>query len=576
MTKVLFDIETDGLLETTENLWCIGLKVNDEPAKVYTCSSVKESSGTIEEGLEILKGADVLVGHNIISFDIPAIKKITGVDLWKDRDVQGVYDTLIASRLRYPNLIMIDSNSKRLGKLKGSHNLKAWGLRLKNSKDEYSDWSKLTNEMAKYCKQDVEVTEALYKRLEAKPVPQEAMDLEQGFAKIIQRQEAYGWLFNVEKAKELHIELLKEREKAEEELYKVFKPLPTWTPLNEIKNPKKKDGTNSKAYQRQLDLGAEYNEDLEWGYYKDVEFNPNSPIQRVRFIEHYFGKQKWELNDKGNPKTGEEDLIRLLGDNPIATPLVHYLNVSNLLGQLAEGNQAWLKQVKADGRIHGSVNTLGAVTRRCTHSNPNVAQVPSSSAYKGHECRELFMVPKGKKLVGCDADGLELRTLSHYMANYDGGAYALAVDEGKKENGTDIHTLNQKGAGLPTRDDAKTFIYAFLYGAGDGKIGKIVNGTNEDGKKLKAKFFKQIPAIKDLVEAVQARVKKVGYLKALDGNKYFIRSPHSALNTLLQGAGALVMKHYCITLDKELQKHYTPGVEYEFIGNIHDEVQIEV
>lgn len=117
---------------------------------------------------------------------------------------------------------------------------------------------------------------------------------------------------------------------------------------------------------------------------------------------------------------------------------------------------------------------------------------------------------------------------------------------------------------------------AFLYGAGDGKIGQIVGGTSSEGAKLKDKFFKQIPAIKQLVDGVQQRVKKAGFLKALDGNRFFIRSPHSALNTLLQGAGALVMKYYCVALDKELAKEFTTGVQYEFIGNIHDEVQIEV
>lgn len=591
MTKVVFDIETDGLLYDTKNLWCIGIKVNDEETKVYTAKPTRNSNGTIEDGLKILSSADVLIGHNIINFDIPAIKKLTNVDLWNKcipklggqdctiprETADGIYDTLIASKLRYPNLLIIDSNSRKLGKLKGSHSLKAWGVRLKNSKDEHEDWSRLTYEMVKYCKQDVEVTYDLYNRLSRDDViPTEAMRLEQSFARIIQRQEAYGWLFDIEKAQQLHIELLQEKEQITKELYEVFKPLPTWTPLKELKNKYKKDGSISLAYKRQLDLGAQYNDDMEWGYFQDIEFNPGSPMQRVRFIEHYFGKQDWERNENGNPKTGEDDLLRLFKDNPIAQPLVKYLNVTKLLGQLAEGNNAWLKLVKDDNRIHGSIDTVGAVSRRCTHRSPNVAQVPSNKAYKGHECRSLFTVPKGKKLVGCDADGLELRTLSHYMAHYDNGKYGEAVDKGDKSNGTDIHTLNQQGAGLPTRDDAKTFIYAFLYGAGDGKIGKIVGGSSTEGAKLKDKFFRQIPAIKQLVDGVQSRVKKVGSLKAIDGNKFFIRSPHSALNTLLQGAGALVMKYYLVQLDELLQLNYKPGIQYEFVGNIHDEVQIEV
>jgi len=226
--------------------------------------------------------------------------------------------------------------------------------------------------------------------------------------------------------------------------------------------------------------------------------------------------------------------------------------------------------VKDDGRIHGSIDTLGAVSRRCTHSRPNVAQVPSPRAYMGKECRELFTAAKGKKLVGCDMSGLELRVFAHYMAKHDGGAYAEVILNG------DIHTYNQEAAGLPTRDMAKTMIYGTLYGGGDAKIGEIVKGTAKDGKRIKDAFKNNVPAYATLLEGVQAAVKKNGTLKALDGNPYFIRSPHSALNTLLQGAGALVCKQWQIETDKELQKAgYVPGVDYEFVACVHDEFTTE-
>lgn len=209
------------------------------------------------------------------------------------------------------------------------------------------------------------------------------------------------------------------------------------------------------------------------------------------------------------------------------------------------------------------------------NSNPNMAQVPSSRAYMGHECRELFCVPPGKKMVGCDADALELRTLSHYMARYDGGSYGRTVDSGDKATGTDIHSVNQRAAGLPTRDASKTFIYALCYGAGAEKIGSIIGGDAKDGNKIKSRFYKRIPALKELTEGVVEAVKKNGYIKALDGNPYFIRSEHSALNTLLQGAGALVMKYWLIFVDRNLNAKYKQGVQYEFILNVHDEAQVE-
>lgn len=570
MTAV-FDIETNGLYYDVTTFHTLAIKVDDAPTEVYTSRPIQGSVGSLEEGLEVLKSCDLIVGHNIINYDIPVIKKLTGIDLY---DYCDVHDTLILSKLKYTNLLLMDSNNRKLpSKLKGSHSLKAWGYRLANYKEEFEDWTKLSTEMVEYNRQDVEVNYKLYERIKLRGLPPaEAIELEQNFARIITRQEHYGWYFDIEKAQALHIELLEEAEEAEEELYKVFTPLQDWVSVKPVKEFNK-DGSTSKVYLNQVAKGCHYNNDLDWGYWKEVVFNPSSRLHIARWLKEVYNWTPTEFTEKGSPIVNESVLDKL--EFKEGKILAHYFNVRKVIGMVAEGKNAWLKMVKDDGRIHGSVDTLGAVSRRCTHRSPNLAQVPSDRAYKGKECRELFTVPTGKKLVGCDADGLELRTLSHYMAKHDGGAYGKVVDEGKKEDSTDIHTLNQKGAGLPTRDKAKTFIYAFLYGGGDKVIGDIVGGTAKDGKRLKEKFFKQIPAIKELVEGVKEAVERSGTLKALDGNPYYIRSSHSALNTLLQGAGALVMKYWLIELDKNLQKKFTVGEQYEFVGNIHDEAQIE-
>jgi DNA polymerase I-like protein with 3'-5' exonuclease and polymerase domains len=253
-------------------------------------------------------------------------------------------------------------------------------------------------------------------------------------------------------------------------------------------------------------------------------------------------------------------------DKEFAKPLLHYQEVKKLLGQLAEGDNAWLKQVRKNNRIHGSANILGAVTGRFTHSNPNMAQVPSVKAFKGVESRSLFIVPHGYKLVGCDASGLELRTLSHYLAKHDGGEY------GKKLIEEDIHTANQLAAGLPTRDNAKTFIYGFLYGAGDAKIGEIVKGTSADGNRLKKQFLQKTKGLEKLVSGVQKAAKR-GYLFGVTGRRLYVRSPHAALNVLLQSAGAYIMKYYLVELNKQLTER---KLDFAFVGNIHDEVQIQV
>jgi len=569
----IFDIETNGLYDKATKIHCISIKVDAAPTEVYASLPVGKVAGTIEQGLEILSKADLLVGHNIVNFDIPVILK-----LYPEWTYNGRVDTLILSRLVYPNISLTDANRKSIPpKLKGSHSLKAWGYRLRKYKGEFgseeNQWDTLTPEMVEYCRQDAEVTHALYEKLQKANTPAEAIWLEQEFAKIIGRQERYGVWFDLDKAKKLHVELLGEVERAEEELFRVFTPLKQWTPKDYPLKPYKQDGSKSQTLLNQELLGCHRNSKGEWGYFKEIYFNPSSRQHIALWLKTVYKWKPTEHTETGQPVINESVLEKL--DFPEGKILAHYFNVTKMIGQLAEGKNAWLKMVGDDQRIHGRVNTLGAVSRRCTHSNPNMAQVPSSRAYKGHEARELFGVPKGKKLVGCDADGLELRTLSHFMARFDGGQYATAVDEGKKEDGTDIHTLNQKSAGLPTRDAAKTFIYAFLYGAGDGKIGEIVGGSANEGKKLKDKFFKKLPAIKNLVELVAKVYKDTGTLKALDGNPYHIRSAHSALNTLLQGAGALVMKYYLIFLDRTLSSRFTAGKHYEFVLNVHDEVQIE-
>lgn len=571
---ILYDLETNGLYYECTEIHCgVCYVVEEDKYYSFTSRPMEISDGSIEDMLLLLDKATLLIAHNGVNFDQPVLEKLHN---WKPKG--KVLDTLIISKLSNPNLILGDANRKKLPpKLKGSHSLAAWGYRLGTYKGDYGQqdnaWDTLTVSMVEYCIQDVKVLVKLFNRQKQKGLPPgKALDVEHKFAEIIARQEHYGWKFDIDKAQQLHVKLLKEAEEAEAKLYEVFTPLQDWIVLDEAPQFNK-DGSLNKRYQNQLLKGAHYNDDMEWGHWKEVVFNPGSRQHIARWLKEVYGWKPTEFTEKGGIIINEKVLSGL--DFPEGKILAHYFNVRKIIGMVAEGNNAWLKMVKDDGRIHGSIDTLGAVSRRCTHRSPNVAQVPSGRAYMGQECRELFTVGEGKKLVGCDADGLELRTLSHYMARFDGGAYATAVDEGKKEDGTDIHTLNQKGAGLPTRDDAKTFIYAFLYGAGDGKIGDIVKGNATDGKRLKEKFFKQIPAVKQLIDSVQSAVKERGTLKALDGNPYYIRSPHSALNTLLQGAGALVMKYWLIELDKNLQEKFTVGEQYEFVGNIHDEAQIE-
>ena len=549
-TSIVFDIETDGLLLEVSKFW-VGWTY---------CLETKEYKQfrSADELVAFLNTATLLIGHNIIGYDIPALNKLSGIEVSKDIKI---VDTLILSRLAY-----YDEDGVF------SHSLKAYGERMGFPKGEHEDWSGYSPEMDEYCKRDVDVTIKVYQHLKRKTgtwLPEEALELEQKVQAIIVQQHMNGWLFDVKKAQALHVELLGELENAEKNLREVFKPIPNFIEKKYPTTAFKKDGTKSVALMRQEELGCgvyEVDGKKKWGYYEELTFNPGSGQHIARFIEYYFGKQKWALTENGTPRTDAKSLQEMFKDKDFAKPLLHYQEVKKLLGQLAEGDNAWLKMVRDNGRIHGSANTLGAVTGRFTHSNPNLAQVPSVKAYKGRESRSLFCVPKGYKLVGCDASGLELRTLSHYLARHDGGEY------GRKLIEEDIHTANQLAAGLPTRDNAKTFIYGFLYGAGDAKIGQIVKGTSQEGKQLKQKFLAKTKGLTQLVQGVQKAAKR-GYLIGVTGRRLFVRSPHAALNVLLQSAGAYIMKYYLVELDSQLRLH---KLDYKFVGNIHDEVQMEV
>ena len=225
---------------------------------------------------------------------------------------------------------------------------------------------------------------------------------------------------------------------------------------------------------------------------------------------------------------------------------------------------SWIEAVDVDtGRVHGYVNSNGAVTGRMTHSKPNVAQVPSSHSPYGVESRSCWIASEGYSLVGMDASGLELRMLAHYMNDEK---YTSEILDG------DIHTANMLAAGLTDRSQAKTFIYAYLYGAGDEKIGSIVGGGRAEGAALKAKFLENTPSLAVLRADVEKQAMK-GNIEGLDGRRLMIRSSHAALNTLLQSAGAIVMKK-ALTLLDEYAKLW--GIKYRFVGNIHDEIQTEV
>lgn len=548
MKRILFDAEGDGLTPTL--LWCLSLMDID------TGDIVEYGPDKILEGLKVLEKAELLMGHNIICYDIPVILRLYNIDL----SSHNLIDTLVLSRLFNPTQ-------------EGGHSLEAWGLRLGFPKVEHEDWSKYSKGMQRRCTMDVRLNYKVFKKLEPnyKVFSQDSIDLEHEVSFILYEQKEHGWLFNVPAAELLLAQVTDELGKIEDKVHETFKPKVV---VEKVVTPKlKADGKLSKVGLRP----EEYDKLLSSGSlkpfnrYRTQVFNLNSRQQIGEWlIDFGWEPSKFTPGSKGKPKSQrqpqvDEKVLSEIEGIPEAELINEYLATTKIKGFLTN----WLDSVGEDDRQHGYVNTMGAVTGRMSHSKPNLAQVPSSRKPFGAECRALFTVPKGYKLVGMDAKELELRMLSHYMDDDD---YSHTVVNGDKKQGTDAHTVNMIMAGLSDRDQAKTMYYALIYGAGDNKMGQIIGGGIKEGRALKARVFNKLPALSDLIFRVQSAAAK-GYIKGLDGRIIRIRSVYASLNTLLQGGGAVVMKRALVILRNLADKE---GLDYNFVGNIHDEIQAEV
>jgi len=533
MKQFVLDIEANGL--DPDTVWCIVVRqLGHDDSLIWSGDRLPEFITWLQ-----LQDECELIGHNLIGYDIPVLEQLLSADFSKCK----ITDTLVMSRLANPSR-------------EGGHSLDNWGTILNCPKGDHNVWDVFSYDMLEYCIQDVKVNTLVYQRLllELKDFKPESVDLEHQVQGVISKQIKQGWLLDQEKAYHLLATLKEKKNDLEDEVHQVFKPLPTF--VKQITPKIKKDGTLSVVGLKFL--GEQWQTAV--APFSRIDFpvfNLGSRQQIGRHLQYYGWKPK-QFTETGQAIVDEAVLGTVKGI-PQAALIAEYLMIQKRVAQV----QSWLEAVKEDGRVHGYVNSNGAVTGRMTHSSPNMGQVPAVYSPYGKQCRDVWTVPEGYKLVGMDASGLELRMLAHYM-NDEG--YTNEILTG------DIHTANQLASGLETRDQAKTFIYAFLYGAGDAKIGSIVGGTRQDGKRLKEKFLRNTPSLGKLRERVSLAAGR-GYVYGLDGRRVYVRSEHAALNTLLQSAGAIVMKKALALLDEYATKW---NINYNFIGNIHDEIQTEV
>ena len=485
-------------------------KIHCIVARSYETNKVKAWVGQeCSEFASWSQQIDTFIMHNGISFDAPVLNRILGCNI----KLNQIRDTLIESQLYNP---IRD----------GGHSLEAWGKSLGFEKGDFHDFSEYSPEMLEYCKRDTEVTRLVAQELEkeGKDFSSQSYELERKVRAIIDKQQNNGFAFKLKEAMILQAQLQDELHDLERKAEEDFEPT-----VVELKTKT-----------------------------KYIPFNIASRKQIAERLQVKGWKPK-QMTDKGNVIINEAVLSKI--DMPEAKMFNRYFLLQKRTGLL----KSWISECQEDNRVRGRVMTLRTITGRMAHAVPNMAQVPAIYSPYGRECRGLWTVDDQSKyrLVGVDASGLELRCLAHYMNDPE---YTNIVLTG------DVHTANQQAAGLRTRDQAKTFIYAFLYGAGPAKIGNVVGKGPAAGQMLIKKFLERTPALKRLRENV-VRWSKGGTLPALDGRLLHIRSEHAALNTLLQGAGAIICKQWLVHIMERVIK---AGLDVRLVASIHDEYQFEV
>ena len=596
MRRLLFDLEGNGLLPDITKIHCIAA------CDVDTLECLEWGPKEIPQAFETLATADRLIAHNGLSYDFRVMPKF-GFTV----PVETQIDTLVLSRLMHPNLKERDSlynkwclknGQPTMGDSFGSHSIEAWGIRLKCHK-KYAgieDWSVWTPEMQERCAGDVQTALRLWQYLNPDKYSVKAMELEHRIARLCLQITDAGWPFNVRAAVDLQIKLVEERTAVERELIETFKGWEEKTPFTPKVNNAKRG----------------YVKGVPTFKTKFIPFNPNSRQHIARAMKE-LGWQPKDFTESGQPVMDEEVIEQIAAEFPQAEGFTKYLLIDKRIGQLADGDNAWLKLVGDDERIHAQYNPMGAVTSRASHYRPNIAQVPAGSSPYGHECRELFYAPEGWEMVGADMSGLEGRCFAHYLHKHDGGAYGEALLEGdphwavvnavgfidgRRDKSNGLHTLLRE-------QGAKRLFYAMLYGAGDEKAGRIILDACRAARKAFPDFGAYVhffgedetPSVKSL-RSVGATAKRnvvqgidgfeklkttisyyasKGYLPGLDNRRLPVRSDHAALNTLLQSAGAILCKQWLVdafdALLAEGLKHGWDG-DFVFLGWIHDEVQV--
>jgi DNA polymerase-1 len=574
VSKLIVDIETDGLLDTLTTMWCMVTRdVQTDEVKVYLKGDLSWQQDLNQEG-------NVLIAHNGLGFDFPALKKLFG---WEP--TVKIHDTMLMSQVL---------NYMRFN---GKHSLAAWGEFLSCPKGEFSEFSKFSEEMLEYCKQDTLVNVKIYKWLMAeykeqvarKPLLQKSLQNEHATAKFCADAELAGWEFDLPKAKIIKAEMEAQMKIAEDKLNPKLR--------RKFKGIDVKEGLDAGKECKWIKSGDYAKATCDWFGVHPSEGKTTRPILgsycRVEQLEPDIGSMEsvkeylysigWVPDDwnwkkigrefiKGSPKLTTSSLEKLGEDGLLLDEYYTTRSRHSIL-------EGWISNLDSNGRLHGSCFTISTPTGRARHSG--IVNVPGADAPWGKGIRELFIAKPGYKVVGADSSGNQFRALCHYLKNDD---YTNTVLNGRNEDGTDVHSVNARllteiiGEEV-SRKTAKPFIYAFLFGGGGEKLGLILTGKRDRkiGQKAKDEFIRKVPGLYELTRKIQEIYHKTeaqgnAWIPAADGRRIFCDSPHKALNYLLQSFEAISCKAavaYAMEKFKERNLDVTPLIWY------HDEFEVE-
>ena len=545
MKKVVCDIEANGL--TPDKIWCcVCYEIDTNQFKIF-----REDDAELAK--EYFSTVDKVIGHNFIGYDAIWLNK-----LWKTGiKIDKIIDTLVLSRL---------ANS-----LRGSHSLESWGKTLGDYKWHYEDWSHWTQEMEDYCKQDVAVTYKVYKALqrELRDSSKDAITLELWSQAVLEQQRMYGFLLDQDLALKTKAEIDQKYFEIINNLQELFPPrkyvIEQWTAK------RTSSGELTAVSKRIIDSG--FVEKVEGDLYNRIgykEFNIDSPQEICERLKDYW--KPTVFTPTGQPKVCEENLDTLPEDAPEHLKKIKECKVLKSRSTLI---QSYFNACGPDGRVHGSVISIGAGTHRMAHTNPNTANIPSKGLY-GEVCRQMFIVGEGRKLVGCDAANIQLRILAHYL-NDEELIYQITHKD-MHYFFSQIYGLNPKGVDydesnhdmVAARKKGKTCTFAIIMGAGVAKIGSILGGYDK-GKAAFDGLKRSIKGWTKFQKEIEYRA-AIGHFTGIDGRKIPLKSAHFGMSSYLQAGEAIIMKRAMVESYKEIK---SLKLDAHQVAIVHDEMQYD-